>query len=172
MVDAARVDRAQTVIEFGPGTGAVTREIIRRLRPDARLVAFELDQHFAANLRGRITDSRATVIAASAADAPQHLARLGVRSVDCIVSSLPLTSLPRPVTHRILQAAVNLLRPGGMFVTYQFSAVARPLLHQYFPRTQADQFVLRNLPPAIVFVCPKEADPLRRRMAVPQLVAQ
>jgi len=30
---------ARVIVEFGVGTGCVTREILRRMRPDARLVA-------------------------------------------------------------------------------------------------------------------------------------
>lgn len=172
LLDAAQINQVQTLVEFGCGTGVVTRGIIRRLRPNAKLVGFELDEHFAAALRNRITDSRATILTASAADAPQHLAKMGLHSVDCIVSSLPLTSLPRPVTHRILQAAESLLRPGGLFVTYQFSGVVRPLLHRYFPQTEADQLVLRNIPPAIVFVCPKEGHIPQRKAAAPQLAVR
>jgi len=170
MVDAARVKHARTVVEFGSGTGAVTTEIIRHLPARARLIAFEVDEHFAATLRARITDPRVTIITASAADADLHLAQLGITSVDCVVSSLPLTSLPRPITEAILQTTVNVLRPGGLLVTYQFSAAVRALLKRYFPRTQADRLVFRNLPPAIVFVCPREHEPARVRFVEPQFV--
>jgi phospholipid N-methyltransferase len=153
LVGAAPVEQAKVVVEFGPGTGVMTGEILRRLPADARLIAFEVDEHFAANLRARITDPRATILAASAVDAVEHLTRLGITSADCIISSLPLTSLPRPLAERILETTAKLLRPGGVFVTYQFSLIARSLLHRHFPKTRAEKVVLRNLPPAIVFVC-------------------
>ena len=49
---------------------------------------------------------------------PERLAELGVYAADCIVSSLPLTVMPRDVTHSILQAASHLLRPGGSLLIY------------------------------------------------------
>jgi phospholipid N-methyltransferase len=172
LVEAARVEHAATVVEFGPGTGAVTGEILRRLPARARFVALELDPHFAASLRTRITDSRATIVTGCAVTAPQHLAKLGLHSVDCIVSSLPLTSLPRPVTQDVLRATTSLLRPGGIFVTYQYSAVVRPLLETHFRRTKVERLVIRNLPPALVFVCHKDIETPHRRQPSLQLVSE
>ncbi|MEI6084332.1 MAG: rRNA adenine N-6-methyltransferase family protein [Verrucomicrobiota bacterium] len=172
LVDAARIEQAQTVVEFGSGTGAVTNEILRRLRPRARLVAFEVDTHFATQLRLKVTDSRATILNTCATDAPRHLRELGMHSADCVVSSLPLTSLPRPLTHQVLKAATALLRPGGMFVTYQFTNAARSVLEHHFPQAQVSRLVLRNLPPAMVFICPKPVVAYPRpAVHPPQLVA-
>jgi phosphatidylethanolamine/phosphatidyl-N-methylethanolamine N-methyltransferase len=163
VLEPARISQAKTLVEFGPGTGALTGEIIRRLRPDARLFAFEVDREFVADLRARYRDPRVTFIAASAADCPQYLSQFGLTTVDCVVSSLPLTVLPRPLTHRIMKATTECLRPGGIFVTYQFStAFARPVLQSYFPQTRRTRFVLANLPPAMVFACRKETEAVQR----------
>src|SRR5437762_6534736 len=35
--------RARVIVEFGPGVGTFTHEILRRMRPDAVLVAIELN---------------------------------------------------------------------------------------------------------------------------------
>src|SRR5271154_3563598 len=37
-------DRARVLVEFGPGVGTLTREILKRMRPDAVLVAIELNE--------------------------------------------------------------------------------------------------------------------------------
>ncbi|HEX6289229.1 MAG TPA: methyltransferase domain-containing protein [Herpetosiphonaceae bacterium] len=157
MLDEAGVDTAQVIAEFGPGTGVFTDEIIRRMQPDARLLVFEVHRPFFASLRERIRDPRVELIAESAAEVGQHLQRLGLQQIDCIVSGLPFTSLPRPVTHAILQATAAALRPGGVFVTYQYTPVLRGLLRSYFPTARITRYVLRNIPPALVFVCRKPA---------------
>ena len=36
--------RARVIVEYGPGVGAFTREILRRMRSDARLVAIETNR--------------------------------------------------------------------------------------------------------------------------------
>src|SRR5437764_7592893 len=42
------------ILEVGPGTGAVTKAIVRRMRPGDRLDAVELNPQFAERLRQRI----------------------------------------------------------------------------------------------------------------------
>lgn len=153
MLDTSGVEQAQVIAEFGPGTGVFTDEIIRRMRPDARLLVFEVDPQFVADLQARINDPRVAVIDDSAGSIGEQLAQRALPAVDCIVSGLPFTSLPRPVTHDILQATRTTLRPGGVFVTYQYTPVLRDLLRSYFPDTRIRRFVLRNLPPALVFEC-------------------
>ena len=48
ILSAAEVGPQDTVVEIGPGTGALTRELIRRAR---RVIAIEIDSHLAASLR-------------------------------------------------------------------------------------------------------------------------
>ena len=35
-------DKARVIVEYGPGVGGITAEILRRMRPDARLIAIEI----------------------------------------------------------------------------------------------------------------------------------
>lgn len=151
MLGPANLDQARTIVEFGPGTGVFTEAIIERMRPDARLFVFEINPVFAAELRARIVDARVAIFEASAADSPQLLQAYAALPVDAIISGLPFTSLPRPVTHAILKATVELLRPDGVFVTYQYTTMLRRLLRRYFPTMRITRFVVRNLPPAFVF---------------------
>src|ERR1700709_1613141 len=50
--------RARTVLELGPGTGAVTNEILKRLRPDATLFAIDINPTFIDHLRATCHDPR------------------------------------------------------------------------------------------------------------------
>ena len=153
MLDEAAVERAAVVVEYGPGTGVFTDELIRRLRPDARLLVFEVNPGFIAGLRARIADPRVTLIEASAATLPDELQRHGLGAPDCIVSGLPFTSLPRAVTDEILSATYAALPSGGTFVTYQYTPALRGVLAGHFDACRVTRYVLRNLPPALVFVC-------------------
>lgn len=155
MLHEAQIEDANVVVEFGPGTGVFTDAIIQRLRPDARLLVFEVNPQFHRDLKARIVDRRVDVLQASAAEIDHHLSQLGLSSPDCIISGLPFTSLPRPVTHAILQAAYDTLRPGGVFVTYQYTPLLRQVLGHHFDTMRITRLVLRNLPPALVFVCRK-----------------
>jgi phospholipid N-methyltransferase len=92
-----------------------------------------------------------TIIEASAAECYAALAEHGALPVDVVLSGLPFTSLPRSVTHAILQATVRSLQPDGVFITYQYSTLLRGVLQHYFPSLRITRFVLRNVPPAFVF---------------------
>jgi phospholipid N-methyltransferase len=154
MLDEAHIETASIVVEFGPGTGAFTQEIVPRMHPDARLIVFEIDALFAAGLQRRFPDPRVHVINASAAQSLAYLARLDALPADCIISGLPFASLPRPVTRAILHTTTVVLRPGGLFVTYQYTPLMRRVLRGYFPQSYIARLVLPNLPPALIFVCP------------------
>lgn len=153
MLDAANVERPALIVEFGPGTGVFTAEIVRRMRPDARLLVFEIHPDFARRLRQRFTDPRVAIVEDSAADLKRYLQEYGVEQVECIVSGLPFASLPRDVTHAILRATRESLAPNGRFVTYQYTPALLRMLRSYFPAMRVARFVPRNLPPAMVLVC-------------------
>ncbi len=107
--------RARVVVEYGPGLDAVTGELLRRLRPDARLVAVEANADFAAHLRAELRDPRLAVVHASAEDVGGVLARLGLAAVDGVVSSLPLALMPRAARRRVLRATrAAVLRWNGV----------------------------------------------------------
>ena len=66
MLDLAAVEDARCVVEMGAGTGPHTREILARLGPDARFLAFEIDPELADGLRRELRDPRLRVINDSA----------------------------------------------------------------------------------------------------------
>src|SRR5262245_26076193 len=52
--ELAQPRRPARILEVGPGTGPVTREITRVLLPDDRLVAVEINPKFVRHLRKRL----------------------------------------------------------------------------------------------------------------------
>src|SRR3984885_1986989 len=43
--------QARVIVEYGPGVGSITAEILRRQRPDASLIAIEINPEFVGFLR-------------------------------------------------------------------------------------------------------------------------
>src|ERR1700682_476632 len=56
---------ARTVVELGPGTGAVTKEILKHLRPDGKLFAIDINPIFIAHLRATCDDPRLVLLRGS-----------------------------------------------------------------------------------------------------------
>src|SRR6201994_2825512 len=61
-------DKARVIVEYGPGVGGITAEILRRVRPDAKLIAIEMNPDFVNFLKRSLVDPRIEVVQASAAD--------------------------------------------------------------------------------------------------------
>jgi 16S rRNA (cytosine1402-N4)-methyltransferase len=73
------------------GRGGHSREILNRLGPDGRLIAFDKDPQAIANAQ-TISDSRFTIIHNSFATLEQTLEGMGVRSLDGILLDLGISS--------------------------------------------------------------------------------
>lgn len=145
-------ERARVIVEYGPGVGTFTAEILRRMRSDARLVAIETNRDFVHFLRRSFADPRLHVVHDSAAEVQGVLRRLGVPAARYIISGIPLGSMSDPVRADIVAKARAALEPGGAFLVYQFTARVLPVLQRTFGHVR-HSFERRNLPPAQLFVC-------------------
>lgn len=142
--------RADVFVEYGPGVGTITRPILDRMKPDARLIAIDTNQDFCAYLREEISDARLSVVNRSAADLEAILADHGLSGADYVISGLPFSTLPQGVGPAIVKATRHMLRPGGIFLVYQFSPKVRDFLAAEF--TDIDHaFELINVPPAQLY---------------------
>ncbi len=141
---------ARTIVEYGPGTGVVTRALLARMAPEARLFAFETNADFVGFLGSAIRDPRLTIIGASAETVGTVLTDAGLATADVVVSSLPFSIMPPRVRLRILRATARVLAPGAALVGYQYTRRWLWELRRVFGDV-AVQFEWRNWPPAFVF---------------------
>ncbi|GGE18311.1 hypothetical protein GCM10011529_25980 [Polymorphobacter glacialis] len=155
MMAAVDWTTARTIVEYGPGTGVVTRAVLARMAPEARLFAFETNSEFVAYLQRSIADPRLTVIDGSAETVAAVLAAAGLASCDAAVSSLPFSIMPTRVRLRIVAATAAVLVPGAPFVGYQYSTRWVRELRRAFDHVTV-RFEPRNWPPAFVFVARRE----------------
>ncbi|MCY4263922.1 MAG: ribosomal RNA adenine dimethylase [Gammaproteobacteria bacterium] len=146
-------DRAQCLVELGPGNGCVTRTILQRLRDDGKLICLELDGEFARRLQS-VADPRLHVVNACASSIDSILSELEINEVDHVVSSLPLALIDNAVVQDILTNVGSKLREGGRFLQYQYSLASYGDVKPLFKEVKLD-FTLRNMPPAFVYECVK-----------------
>lgn len=136
------------VAELGPGTGKITRAILERGVKPENLTVFELNPVFCRKLEKDFPGLRVENHPA------QHMATLGLRGLDAVISGLPLLSMSATLQHAILHAAFSALRPGGVFV--QFTYGPRPPLnpvvqHDLALKVDRGPHVMFNMPPARVY---------------------
>jgi len=156
LANAAELSRCRCVVEFGPGTACLTREILDRLPPEATLFAFEINEEFCESLKTKCVHPRLLVVNDSAERVGARLAAHGFGGADYIFSGLPFTTLPPLVRERILRETLSALKPGGKFIAYQYSLYLLRTLRSVFGDVRVS-FELRNIPPAFCFVCTKGA---------------
>ncbi len=166
MVEPLPLSDAKFVVELGPGTGVMTRELLDLLSPDARVLAFEVSPRFVEYLRRSLADPRLEIVHAGAEAAARALRDRGWEHIDAVVSSLGLGLMPDSQQHAILSGLMPLLGERSVFTQFQY--VHRMHLHerrlryydvgdllrQYFQTVQS-RTIWRNLPPAYVFNCRK-----------------
>ena len=144
--------RTRVIVEYGPGIGTFTGEILRRMRSDAHLVAIETNRDFVRFLTRTVRDPRLHVVQESAAEVRAVLERLALPAPRYIISGIPLGSMPDPVRADIALKSRAALEPGGAFLVYQFTARALPTLQRTFGDVKRS-FERRNFPPAQLFLC-------------------
>ena len=144
--------QARVIVEYGPGVGVITSEVLRRMRPDAMLIAIETNPAFVKYLRSSIQDERLHVVEASAEAVDEILRRYGQSNASYVISGIPFSTIPAPVRESILLKTCEVLKPGGSFLVYQFSSRVLEDLQRIF-RYVRRQFEPLNVLPAHLFFC-------------------
>lgn len=153
---ASKVDagRARSIVEYGPGSGVLTKRLLERLPSDGRLVAIELNASLAARLHKVMPDPRLEIVHGSAEEVREHLDRLGLESVDYVLSGMPFFWLPTEVAAKLVAETHDALTANGKFIAYQMffqgRRYLRDHLEEHFAKVSTE-FELRNLPPYRIY---------------------
>ncbi|MEW9671651.1 class I SAM-dependent methyltransferase [Ammoniphilus sp. 3BR4] len=141
----------RVVIELGCGTGAITREIIKRLHKEpTRITLFERNSNFRSLLKKRYPD----LPIYEDAQALNTVLKSQNKKADVIISSLPFSNFPDVQQDFILQEVHKALDDEGIFITYQYSLQMRQKLEQCFSKMSV-QLEWINIPPAWIYTCTK-----------------
>lgn len=144
------------VIELGGGTGAITRAIVNHGIAGGALLVLELNEELHAHLRRRFPDE--LLVLGDAVELPRLASEAGFLDAgpaDAVISGLGLLAMDRELVTRILRSAFACLRPDGRFIQFTYgpvSPVSDTVLEALGLRMRRGEFVLRNVPPATVYV--------------------
>lgn len=150
MLDPVDWQECRVFVEYGPGIGTFCRPVLDRLRRDGQLIVIDTNPLFIDYLRQTISDSRFVAVLGSASDVEDIVRAHGHAHADYVLSGLPFSTLPDGVGPAIAEATYRVLRPGGAFLVYQFSARARDYMARHFRRID-ESFEARNIPPCKLF---------------------
>ena len=152
MIEPIDFEKANIIVELGPGNGVFTKGILEKMKPGAKLISFELSRSFYEHINLNVRDEKLILINDSADKLEQYLALEGIHHVDYVVSSLPLAVIPVEVKEKVLNACVKVLGEKGKYIQFQYSLNAKKLLKTKF-KDVSFKFVPVNIPPAFVYQC-------------------
>ena len=153
MVAQVDFNKASYIVEYGPGTGVFTDEILGRLKPGTKLLLLERNPEFACKLVKKYEFAQyVTVINDTAEQVGKYLGLHSIPKADYILSGLPFASLPREVSERILAETKKNLSDGGKFITFQYTLYRKEFIAKHFNEISITREV-RNIPPAYVLCC-------------------
>jgi phospholipid N-methyltransferase len=138
---------ARRVVEIGGGTGALTRELLKELSDDGRLIVFETNEDLCRHLR-KIEDSRLTIYNASGFLVSQLLNE----KADVVISAVPIAALSDLLMERFYRGVQRILREGGCCIQLQLSLLSYPKLKKLF-RTVDIGFTMMNTAPMFIYRC-------------------
>lgn len=140
----------QLFVEYGPGIGTFCRPVLDRLPRGGTLIVIDTNPLFIDYLKATIADSRFIPVLGSAADVEAIVRAHGFDHADYVLSGLPFTTLPGRIGPAIAAATHRVLRPGGAFLVYQFTARARDFMARHFGRIDAG-YEWRNVLPCKLY---------------------
>lgn len=156
---AALIDHTSglPVLEIGPGTGAITRQILSSGTHSANLVALEVEPTFIQALRERFPGIR--VVQGNAFDLSSTFSRHGPVQFDTIISAIPLVTHPVEKRLGFLRQALALLPAGRPLVIISYSR--KPPIPAGLGGYTVERLatVLRNIPPAHLWLYRSACDP-------------
>jgi len=154
-------DTASAVVEYGPGLGSFTKQILAEKPPSSKFFAVELDTDMADRLRIQFPNVK--IYNESVTEIERLCKQEEIEQVDAVVSGLPWAAFGDDLQSAILDSMLKVLKPGGQFVTFAYlQGLMLPAgqrfknkLKTHFSEVERSRVVWFNLPPAFVYRCRK-----------------
>jgi phospholipid N-methyltransferase len=119
--------RPRRILEVGPGTGAVTNQIVLDMQPTDRLTLVERNAQFVDHLRVQLASApgfqtvrdRIALVHSGVEELPED------ETYDLIISGLPLNNFSVELVDTLLTKIQKLLAPGGVLSFFEYVAIRR-----------------------------------------------
>ena len=146
------------ILEIGPGTGPLTKQIVRRLKPEDHFDVVELNDHFFELISGAFKGPNISVYHTDILNFDVN------EPYDYIFSSLPYESIPQSISRKIWMKKLALCGEKTYISYYKYINIKRfrcafekRMVKQY---EHDSNFVFLNLPPAKRFTLEIRKDDL------------
>ena len=151
MVAPINFKKKLIILELGSGSGVITKKLLENMSCDSQLICFETNKKFYQELK-KINNEKMILINESAEMMESYLNEFDIDNVDYIVSSVPLVSLPKEITNKILSVSVEILGKSGKLIQLQYTKLLDKRLKSYYNQIDI-QFTHKNYLPAFIYTC-------------------
>lgn len=153
-------NQKKVVVEFGAGTGAITKRIQDRM-DEQQYLGFELNTAFIHHVQKQLPAME--ICPKSAESFKEELTKRNLDAPTLIVSGLPWALFPDELQESILSATLDGLEEGGVFSTFAYAHALKlkqarsfsEKLKKHFHEVKVSKVIWRNLPPAVIYHCRK-----------------
>lgn len=161
MSENVDIEKARFIAEIGAGTGALTKQILRKKSKNAHFFAVEIDEKMSEILR--IKYPNLDIKNDKAQNLSSILQNKNIAGLDLIISSIPWTFLKSKEQDELLETIYKNLNQNGYFTTFAYVFATSPKkrkqfknkLFELFAEVQSSKIIWRNIPPAFIFRCRK-----------------
>lgn len=146
MASVANPASSLPVLELGPGTGVVTKALIRRGIVPEKLVSVEYSGQFCKHLKRDFPDIH--LIQGDAFNLGKTLGDLAAAHFDCVISGLPLLNFSVDKRLSLLEDALGRIPKGRPFLQFSYGPAAPIPLGRGHYTVERFGWEIRNIPPA------------------------
>ena len=146
MASVANPASALPVLEVGPGTGVVTRALLRRGIKPEKLVSVEYSAFFCKHLRREFRDVR--ILHGDAFNLDKTLGDLGSTHFDCVISGLPLLNFSTEQRVSLIEDALARIPKGRPMIQFSYGLLSPVPPGRGHYSVERFGIEIRNIPPA------------------------
>ena len=158
---SADLQSAKVVVELGCGNGVFTEQIVKKIGPNTFFFVIEINEDFIEATQKRCPN--VMIYSDNAVNISKYLKQNGFDHCDVIISGLPFAFFNTKTQRELMDAISTSLKPQGKFLTFSYvhglyfpsGKHFKDLLTKYFTSVAKSEVVLKNIPPAFVYVCIK-----------------
>ncbi len=150
MASLLPIESGFPVLELGPGTGVITREILKRGLSPEKLVSVEYGREFYDYLIERFPG--VNFVHGDAFNLDAALKDIPYNSFCGVIGAVPLLNVPKPLRESIVSESLKRVVPGGPFIqiSYGPNPPTKAIAGKY--TVEKSDRIFRNIPPAGIWV--------------------
>lgn len=143
-------DRDVVIVEFGMGHGNITRAILRKLSPDSKLYAFEVNEEFCDHVRTSLQDERLEIVNDGAENLKKHVHQ----KIDSVISSIPFSFFSKEKGTGIIQDAYDSMASEAYYSQVLYTKHNFKKFHAIFDDCEVKKF--HGIPTEYIYHCQKK----------------